>query len=190
MIQNLITNKLGLFVIVLTSLWIATDINSRLSITSETANRNTLIDAVVAFKPPQLSKVHFLDLKMAYKKYQSENVDSKPIQNIGMSEQDQARQKGELSNLFIGENKLTLKAVINRNISESNTTVKAKQLVALILIENVKSGESEIKRFSHNDQMQGFVLTIDKNTQVNFTKRLKGGEQKVTLTMYDKGVSS
>lgn len=188
--NNLITNKLGLLVIVLTFLWVTADFNSRLTTSTNLQDKNTLIGSVTPLPLPNLSRESVLSLAMAYKKYQTDNDVKVPVKSVGMSEQQQAEQKGELNSLFIGDNKLNLKAIINRNAVKHNSATKSKNLVALILIKNLVSAKSEIKQFSHNAQVQGFVLTIDKNTQVNFTKQLETGEQKVTLTMYKKGTGT
>ncbi|MCJ8294471.1 MAG: hypothetical protein MJK15_08705, partial [Colwellia sp.] len=113
----------------------------------------------------------------------------------------QAKQQGQLSRFFIGDNMLELKAIISNTTKNSTSSVAendktdalsknenskaSKELTVLLLVTNAKNNQSAIERFNNQADVYGYQLNILQNTQVVLTKKSAQGQQKVILTMYE-----
>jgi len=182
MIKPFLSNKLSLIAILLTSIWIVSDISSRLLFSSKTQN-NTLIETdIPPLTLPQLTLSTVKKLNLAFENYK---IDESVTETTpGMSAQEQEQQAGELKSFFIGENELQLKAVISQ--ANESKQQESSQKIALVLVTNLKTGKSKVERYYNQNIIHGYTLTIDKNTQVSFAKQLTNRIQQVTLTMYKK----
>jgi hypothetical protein len=105
-----------------------------------------------------------------------------------MSVDDQKKQQGELTEVFINNNKLSLKAVIRQGQGSTVVSVKnnmsVKKTVALISVVDLITGANKIERHAHNTQVYGYHLTIEKNTQIKLVKNSDSSNQQIILTMY------
>ncbi|PHS21104.1 MAG: hypothetical protein COA85_13395 [Robiginitomaculum sp.] len=189
-IKTLLTNKLAVFVMLLTLLWIALDSGSRLLINQKNNSiKNSTFNATPLVLPqPSLQTV--AKLNAVYNVYRHDKKDTR-ISEQGLSLAEQAKQHGELKKLFIGDNKLELKAVISVAFAQKPiqknlfTKTNIQQLTALIAITNIKTGKQQIEKYANNSLVYGYLLTIEKNTQVALTKKtLNGQQQSIVLTMY------
>ncbi|CAD2223401.1 membrane hypothetical protein [Pseudoalteromonas sp. 3J6] len=79
----------------------------------------------------------------------------------GLTKEQQLRQSGLLTEVFIDNNKLTLKAIIQ--LQQTN------KKVALIDVMNIKEQQHELKRFDDQNQVYGYTLEVLNNTQVKLT---------------------
>jgi len=174
----LLTNKLSMVVITLSIVWCAIDMTSRLLPSSNSTNKGVAPFEIAKLYLPQFSLVEEGRLKESY---QEHNVSTPSIENQGMSTTEQSKQNGLLDNLFINNNKLTLKAVIK---TASTNSQSASQLKALIMVEDIKTGEQKIEKFSQQSSVYGYQLSIEKNTQVKLTKKQPQGLQEIILAMY------
>jgi len=177
-----LTSKLSLIVMALTLLWVLLDASTRLSTKISDSSNKQIMNKFTALYLPQLSAQSISRLSEVYSAYSVKDVPKKNLD--GMSAAEQLKQQGQLSTVFISDNKLTLKAVIkNEQVTRKNKN-KQQQYYALIAVFNIKNGEQKLEKFYHNDDIYGYQLTIEKNTQVKLTKRNKTGLQDIRLTMY------
>jgi len=183
-LKRLLTNKLAIIVMVLTLFWLMLDSFSRFS---NKASSNIVEEVNTNITPlalPVLSRELVAQLSLKYKQYSTE----KAVDLKGLSAEEQAKQQGLLKSLFIGDNKLVLKAVIQYTADNSAASRQAATeqtpLIALIQVTNVKTGQSGIEKFKNNQQVYGYQLTIEKNTQVVLTKQIEQTKQTIILTMY------
>jgi len=183
-VKGLLTNKIAMLVMVLTFLWLLIDSSARLFVSSSNNIVNDKDRNISALILPQLSEQDVSELTNAYKTYGSDM----PTSQSGLSLAEQAKQQGELKSLFIGDNKLKLKAVItaseNEKTVERTLPTQSSKLNALIEITNVKSGKKRIERFTDGVLVQGYMLAIEKSTQIILTKEQGQNQQKIILTMY------
>jgi hypothetical protein len=174
----LLSSPTSITVIILTLLWVASDVRKRFA--NQTAEVEQAVKSVniSPLNLPTLNAELLGQLKMNYQPYQEQDPVKQNIDSLGMSAAEQAKQQGELGRFFIKDNKIELKAIINN--------VALKDLNALILMTNIKTGDKILNKYQHLSELEGYIVEVDKNTQVTLTKRRAQGQQKVVLTMYAK----
>ncbi|WP_024611182.1 hypothetical protein [Pseudoalteromonas sp. TB64] len=96
--------------------------------------------------------------------------------SIGLTKDEQLRQSGLLTEVFINDNRLTLKAIIQPNNSQKK--------VALIEVLNTTSNETKLQRFDDETQVFGFDLQILNNTQVQLVANQNLQTQEIILSMF------
>ncbi|WP_085298077.1 hypothetical protein [Cognaticolwellia mytili] len=181
-IKFLLTNKLALLVIVISIVWSMFDISTRL-LPNNILNIKEKDDAIVTpIASPNLAASMVNELNQRYQKY-GKIIDESPDNKIfGMSMNEQNNQQGELTEVFIDNNKLSLKAVIRNDALAVENSVE--KTVALISIVDINTGSEKIEKYAHNSEIYGYHLTIEKNTQVKLVRMFDGRSQKIILTMY------
>jgi len=170
---TIFTSKLGITISLLSFIFIVTDVNQRFANNHVTKMRDEVAYSTGEITSPQLTHHNAKKLETFINKYQT-TVVATPKQAIGMSDKDQNKQNGLLNTLYIDDNKLQLKAVIQTNKENQH------QLQTLLLITNVINGEQNIEKFSNHASVYGYQLTIEKNTQVSLVRNA----QTIILTMY------
>jgi hypothetical protein len=178
----LLSSPTGIIVIILTLLWVASDVSKRFA--NQTAEQQQAVKSVniTPLNLPTLNAEVLGQLKMNYLPYQEQAPVKQNIDSLGMSAAEQANQQGELTRFFIKDNKVELKAIINN--------VALKDLNALILMTNIKTGDKILNKYQHLSELEGYIVEVDKNTQVTLTKSRGQGQQKVVLMMYTKSASN
>lgn len=174
----LLSSTTSIIIIILSLLWVASDVSKRFA--NQTAELEQAVKSVniTPLNLPTLNAELLSQLNMNYQPYQEQVPVKQNIDSMGMSAAVQANQQGELTSFFIKDNKVELKAVI-KNIA-------LKDLNALILMTNIKTGDKSLNKYQHLSELEGYKVEIDKNTQVTLTKSRDQGQQKVILTMYAK----
>jgi hypothetical protein len=172
----LLSSTTSIIIIILSLLWVASDVSKRFA--NQTAELEQAVKSVniTPLNLPTLNAELLSQLNMNYQPYQEQVPVKQNIDSMGMSAAVQANQQGELTSFFIKDNKVELKAVI-KNIA-------LKDLNALILMTNIKTGDKTLNKYQHLSELEGYIVAIDKNTQVTLTKSRAQGPQKVILTMY------
>lgn len=102
--------------------------------------------------------------------------DTEASEPAGLTKEQQLRQSGLLTEVFIDNNKLTLKAIIQ----SQQTNIK----VALINVMNIKEQQQELKRFDDQTQVYGYTLEVLNNTQVKLTAQHEQQTQEIILSMF------
>lgn len=175
-VSPLFTGKLAFFVMFFTALLLIGNGVSKLSNPhNQSKNQTKKLELIKPMLLPQLTVQQLTQLNKAYAPFVNKTQTDKTQTKQGMSAAEQAMQQGELKSFFIGDNKLTLKAVIQQQDSK---------LIALIETHNIKSGESTVESFAHGSLVYGYKLVINKNTQVLLSKEQAEKPQQITLTMY------
>jgi len=191
-LKGLLTNKLGLIVIVLSIIWALFDMGRFVTNVSHNKD-NKLINTteISSLAIPTLMSKDIIALQSLYNRYIKQGKEV--VEVTGMSALEQSKQQGALTALFIDDNKLAIKAVIRNNKLpliklEQDNSANQSGLSALLSIVNVKTGMTEIKKFAQGSDVYGYQLSIEKNTQVILTKQItkqnKQSQQQIILTMY------
>ncbi len=164
-------------------IFLALDFVERFLASQDLESKTVDVLQITALKLPQTSQEKLSLIEQTYQHYQ-EPVESTEAENenVGMSKEQQAKQQGQLTALFVDDFQLKLKAVINgQNLSDGSA-------VALVQVNNLKTGEQAIERFNDNSQVYGYQLSINSNTQITLVKMIEQAEQqleqKVQLIMY------
>ncbi|ATC93396.1 hypothetical protein [Pseudoalteromonas tunicata] len=90
--------------------------------------------------------------------------------------EEQLKQSGDLNELFIDDYKLTLKAVIRDNFT--------KLTYALVLVDNMQTGISELKRVDESSDLYGYRVSIISNKSIKLDIDRSGSLQSINLTMF------
>lgn len=179
-------NKLGLAVLLLTLLWVVIDAKQRFFAEPKTAQSlqpPTSVSTLVLPKTNE-SLVQALTNTLApYQDKNSENSNSKTNQQMTLEQQ--AQQSGDLSQLFVGDKTLALKALITKTIDSANTSAQTQQQKALLLVTHIPTNESVIESFENKANVYGYQLSILTNNQIMLTKENAQSTQQVTLTLYE-----
>lgn len=172
------TDKLVQIALLLATLWCLTDfINSMVSGSSKGVSLEKFADPNVVYQ--SFSEAEHNSLVERYSLFtptENEQQETTKAQQ-GMSLEEQQKQQGLMQSAFISDYKIALKAVV------SNTVTAEKQV--LLQVENIKTGEINIERFSETEQVYGFDLKVLKATQISLSKtNADNSQQKIILTMY------
>ena len=178
-------NKFPL-VAVLTILFLLTLLDSeRFIFTVKTKQKQTAISNVEPLALQRLSNEDIVSIEKAYENFEH-SEESKQAEKVQlMSAAEQEKQQGELVSLFVGDNKLKLKAVVRYNKqSAENTGDHA--YYALIETENLTKGERVVQKYQHKDDIFGYQLIIKQNQQVQLVAKKAGVQRIINLVMYQK----
>jgi len=169
--------KTLVFIVFISLAWVFVDANDRFTNKVKKSFNVKNEYENIKLNKPQISIFLVNELLDNLKKYEKQTIKTVKKSNV-MSVVQQAEQRGVLPNLYIGNNKIILKAIVHKRSAGLNV------LQALILIINLETGEQELKKFLNNEHVLGYLLNIEKNTQVTLTKQQNQGLQIITLTMY------
>jgi hypothetical protein len=179
------TSKLSLLIIVLTLFWVISDIQQRLLTNSSVENKLATMQQVKVLPLPKANKALQEQLSSAMSPYATNAKTADESLNI-MTDEQQSKQQGDMSTLFVGDQSIELKAVISdfSIVGQANEVDNQdKRLTALLLVTNLKTNTSTIERFTNQMDVYGYTLTILQNTQVLLSH--DAHQQDVTLTMYE-----
>lgn len=200
-------NKINLFILFISLLWVSVDINQRFFLKPSNYQSNNAVENIRSLHIPLLSKATTKKLEQTIAPY--DQIEKTKTQqnntNQKMSAEQQALQTGELKTVYIGENKIELKAIISNKLSITNKSKnkgvsKKTSQSALLQVYNSSNQQSSIEEYANYADVYGFQLTILGNTQVQLIKNVVKGDsadnnttskktknskqQKIILTMY------
>ena len=179
-------NKLGLAVLLLTLLWVVIDAKQRFFAKPEAAQSQQPPTSVSTLALPKANEPLVQALTNTLAPYQDKNSEnSNSNTNQLMTLEQQAQQSGDLSQLFVGDKTLALKALITKTIDSANTSAQTQQQKALLLVTHTPTNESVIESFENKANVYGYQLSILTNNQIMLTKENAQSTQKVTLTLYE-----
>jgi hypothetical protein len=179
-------NKLGLAVLLLTLLWVVIDAKQRFFAEPKTAQSLQPPTSVSTLVLPKTNEPLVQALTNTLAPYQDKNSEnSNSNTNQRMTLEQQAQQSGDLSQLFVGDKTLTLKALITKTIDSANTSAQTQQQKALLLVTHTPTNESVIESFENKANVYGYQLSILSNNQIMLTKENAQSTQQVTLTLYE-----
>jgi len=169
-------NKLSLIIYILTAIWILGDVHTRFFTIIKSTSSQQPVNNFKPFISPQINEKQAIKLSEKYKKFQViDEIANESTLRMPLSKQ--TLQQGKLNILFLGDNKLKLKAVIQTENSLSQ------DYYALIEVENIVKKTKKIAKYYQDDKVLGYKLSIKNNTQVNLFP-IKNNMNKITLVMY------
>jgi hypothetical protein len=179
-------NKLGLAVLLLTLLWVVIDAKQRFFAEPKTAQSLQPPTSVSTLVLPKTNEPLVQALTNTLAPYQDKNSEnSNSNTNQRMTLEQQAQQSGDLSQLFVGDKTLALKALITKTIDSANTSAQNQLQKALLLVTHIPTNESVIESFENKANVYGYQLSILSNNQIMLTKENAQSTQQVTLTLYE-----
>lgn len=161
---------------VMALLWIVQDASIRVLKSTPDTKIQTITDiqnSAINFSLKGEQVANILSLFEIYKPSLEIKEEEKPI---GLTKEEQAKQSGVLTEVFINNNKLILKAIIQPN--------DAQKRVALISVLNTDSNEMKLQRFDDETLVFGFELQVLNNTQVKLTANRELQKQEIILSMF------
>jgi len=186
-LKEILTTKLSAVIMLLTLAWLISGFTEQLAVLKTKQTKTNTYPTINNVVLPQLTAHVAQQISNVYQTYKKSDVNE--AKSTAMTAAEQLKQQGRLNKVFIGDNKLELKAVINPNGANNNFKETNDSLQALILVTNTKSNAQQITKFKNNTLVYGYQLIINKHTQVTLTKvnKVDKGEpveQKIVLTMY------
>jgi hypothetical protein len=179
-------NKLGVAVLLLTLLWVVIDAKQRLFSNQQGVQSLQLPTSVSTLALPKANEPLVQALTNTLAPYQDKNSENSNSNiNQLMTLEQQAQQSGDLSQLFVGDKTLALKALITKTIDSANTSAQTQQQKALLLVTHIPTNESVIESFENKANVYGYQLSILTNNQIMLTKENAQSTQQVTLTLYE-----
>jgi len=157
-------------------LWVVSDLSVRIvkSIPSK-EDANAALLKQTAFKR-NITSEEAAKLLVLYQNYKPIEEGIKTVEPAGLTKEEQLRQSGLLTEVFIENNKLTLKAIVQ--------PLKNSKKVALIEVMNIKEQQHELKRFDDQTQVYGYTFEVLNNTQVKLTAQREQQTQEIILSMF------
>lgn len=174
-----VDQKTALFTILLTMLWVCTDLNERFFIKSDITEKSINSSANNSFNTPLLAVGTANEILSVYENYKPSKTSIKNVskpEHIALSAEQLANQQGEMTSLYLKDKKIALKAVIQ----------KGDELFTLLLITNLTTNIETIENFLNHKVVYGYQLDILNNVQVKLTKESAETQQEIILTMYKK----
>jgi len=176
--KSFLSNKIVVVTFLITLLWIIFDVSQRFTGQIIKKQQRQEQVAIQPLHNPSISAQALTELKKIYQQYR-QNETTKSTNTDVLSAEQQAKQQGALKALYIGDNKLELKAIIN-SIVASKT-----QRLAMIKVTNTKTMQASLERFKHLETVYGYQLNVIDNRQVQLNN-LSNKKQLITLSIYNR----
>ena len=164
----------------------------RLTPTTDSMQKKILMNRVESLMLPELSREDFTLIESSYKNFEQKKELKQTGQTQLMSAVEQEKQQGELVSLFVGDNKLKLKAVVSYNTqsvsynTQSENKAVEHSYYALIEVANLIKGERVVQKYQHKDDVFGYQLIIKQNKQVQLVAQNDELKRIINLVMYQK----
>lgn len=183
-IKDLFSHRISILSLILMCLWMFTDINNRLNQTITSKSNSNKHSEVHSLILPQLPQNTLTQLAESFKKYKLAQEPEADVEQ-GLTKEELEKQAGTLTQVFTGNNKLSLKAVIQSKppIKNKKINLTAKKY-ALIEVTDLKSNSSEIIKYVNGSELFGYKLIIKYNTQVELMSDNQANLNNITLLMY------
>lgn len=180
-IKQMLKQPIVLVSLLVTCVWVLSDINSRLLPNNKQTLATDNQQNAKVLAPMRLTDTEYEFITQQYLRFARED-DSENATEQQLTAEQQLAQQGLLQQVFINDNKLTLKAVI----TEQGSAKKPQAVLAYALISqtHLPTGETKIVKVVNEQQIEGFTLTIFSSTQVELVRNHPQGEQRISLTMY------
>jgi len=190
-LKKLFNQKVIIFSLIIISLWMVSDFSERFVSHKKNNNIKTDVTTLSELAPVGITQQQKQQIITLYQKYRTEaDSDKNNKSQISLTKEQQEKQQGLLQHMFVGDNKIELKAIVSRGVNA--------QQQALLLVSNTITGSRKIEAFINNSQVYGYQLKITKSTQVILTRlsgvsndneqtpntELPKAKQVITLTMY------
>jgi len=164
----------------------------RLTPTTDSMQKKILMNRVESLMLPELSREDFTLIESSYKNFEQKKELKQTGQTQLMSAVEQEKQQGELVSLFVGDNKLKLKAVVSYNTqsvsynTQSENKAVEHSYYALIEVANLIKDERVVQKYQHKDDVFGYQLIIKQNKQVQLVAQNDELKRIINLVMYQK----
>lgn len=173
---KVLISPLGLCLCSISLFIIFVDMNERFYTGDTSSNKKEEFFEFIPIKTTLLSDDLRAELTQKYAKFNA--GDNTVIKENTLPQLTLEQQNGVLREFLIDNKRLTLKAVLS---SKENS---AENLLALIEIFEPKKNDFSIEKYKNHDEIMGYSINIDSNTQVKLTKNNDGNIHQVVLTMY------
>jgi hypothetical protein len=158
------------------------DVNSRLTWNAKTSSAQESKSAINIQLPRKLTTQQQNELALQYLTYNSDVVDTESIPEQGMSLEDQNLQNGRLDQLYAGDLRIRLSAVIRQADASS---ASEPLIFALLSVQNIQETHQSLQKIQVAEQFHGYKV---KNIQLNQISMvsLNDVNRVITLAIYQK----
>jgi hypothetical protein len=158
------------------------DTNSRLIWNAKASAAQESKSAINIQLPRKFTTQQQNELALQYLPFNSDVVDTESIPEQGMSLEDQNLQNGRLDQLYAGDLRIRLSAVIR----QADATSASKPLIfALLSVQNIQETHQSLQKIQVPEQFHGYKV---KNIQLNQISMvsLNDVNRVITLAIYQK----
>jgi hypothetical protein len=168
-----------IIIFLLVALW---DINSRLIWDAKASSAQESKSAINIQLPRKLTTQQQNELALQYLSYNSKEVDTETMPEQGMSLEEQNQQNGRLDQLYAGDLRIRLSAVIR----QVNATSASKQnIFALLSVQNIKETHQSLQKIQVSEQFHGYKVQNIQLNQISMVS-LNDVNRVITLAIYQK----
>jgi hypothetical protein len=168
-----------IIIFLLVALW---DINSRLIWDAKASAAQESKSAINIQLPRKLTTQQQNELALQYLSYNSKEVDTETMPEQGMSLEEQNQQNGRLDQLYAGDLRIRLSAVIR----QVNATSASKQnIFALLSVQNIKETHQSLQKIQVSEQFHGYKVQNIQLNQISMVS-LNDVNRVITLAIYQK----
>jgi hypothetical protein len=165
------------------ALW---DINTRLAWDTHTATEQQSKSAMQVQVPQKRSAAGQESLLQQYQTYNGEEpkVDTAAIEGMSLTEQN--LQRGQLEQLFAGDLRMRLSAVIRQPRADKPSE---SQIFALLSVQNIKETQTSLEKIQPNEQFYGYKVQDIQLDHISLHS-LNDNNRVITLPIYQKRSSA
>lgn len=176
-------NKLSITILILFVMVGVWDVSNRFNLGEVSKNKVQNEEFVTANIPQRLNKSQQANLIVSYDNFNPDkNSSDLAIASEGMSSQEQLMQKGKLDQLYSGDVRIQLSAVVSQKEDKTNLD---ERYFALVSILNLKDKSMSLNKIQKEDRIYGYLIesiSIDKITLVS----VEPNSRKITLSIFSK----
>lgn len=166
-------NKLSVTVFCVALILVGNDVSNRFNIVDNVQPKGEETLDLAELKVPILSPRGYDEIQIALNPYLKASEDDKSLgqSTSWLSKEEQLNQQGELTDFFIGDSKLNLKAVVKT----------ADSLYALVSVnEKLNTNSITLVKLENDTEIMDYLVKIISKNKVVFSR----GEHQVALVMY------
>jgi hypothetical protein len=176
-------------VMLLLLVWIVSDVSGRFFSNTQDSRNNLSLQQLQPIPKVQLSVGQFGEISALYEQFgsQDDSGENQQASFEGLSPEQQALQKGNLTKVFAGDKILELKAVI----AQKNKLTTAISSYVLLNVTDIKTSKSDVIQIMNKQTIHGYSLDIIDNTHVKLVSEAVSPAQSdpevnLVLVMYKK----
>jgi hypothetical protein len=168
-----------IIIFLLVALW---DINSRLIWDAKASAAQESKSAINIQLPRKLTTQQQNELALQYLSYNSKEVDTETMPEQGMSLEEQNQQNGRLDQLYAGDLRIRLSAVIRQ---VDATSASKQNIFALLSVQNIKETHQSLQKIQVSEQFHGYKVQNIQLNQISMVS-LNDVNRVITLAIYQK----
>lgn len=174
-------NKILLILVIFLTLAVW-DFNARLGIDVAPRDSQESNAGISIPKPNQLSEKQLTELRQQYLNYDGQKNTPDPLEDSGMSLAEQNKQQGRLDQLYAGDLRIRLQAVIRQ---PSTNKSSESSVFALLSVQNIKETSPTTQKVKNENKLYGYSVQSIQLNQITLAS-IDDPSRVINLAIYQK----